>query len=279
MKQGEFVDYQLAADALGHMTSCRHERLDVLTLAANFQSLRNFFNKDVAIYFRCVDPMQRMRRARALFERQNSPIEFIRTERIERCIHLLTNQCKQAKFRIWKFIRLTMDSAELFLKNYVDTSNLRIVHLVRDPRAMMDSQLRKNDMNVAVFSNFVNRTRYMCWRMLRDLKLMDDLKKRYTDVFYSLRYEDLVDDPLKISRDLFRFIGMEFGNRDERYVRENSIDHPYNSTDRAVVWRTHITQTHLDAVNDLCDEVNYKLGYVRLDDIDDVRDLNVKVHL
>ncbi|KAH3829886.1 hypothetical protein DPMN_103117 [Dreissena polymorpha] len=261
------------------MTSCRHERLDVLTLAANLQPLRKIFNKDVEAYFRCVDPIQRMgRRAQALFKRRKSPIEFIRTERIERCIPLLTNKCKQAKFRIWKFIRLTMNSAELFLKDYDDTSNVRIVHLVRDPRAMMDSQLRKNDLNVTVLSVFVSRTRYMCWRMMRDLKLLEDLKKRYPNVFYSLRYEDLVADPLKISRDLFRFIGMEFGNTDERYVRETSIDHRYNSTDRAVVWRRHIRQTHLDAVNDLCHEVYNNLGYVRLDDIDDVRDLNVKVH-
>ncbi|XP_052278273.1 uncharacterized protein LOC127876833 [Dreissena polymorpha] len=110
LKQCEHIDYQLAAEALGHMTSCRHERLDVLTLAANLQPLRKIFNKDVEAYFRCVDPIQRMgRRAQALFKRRKSPIEFIRTERIERCIPLLTNKCKQAKFRIWKFIRLTMN--------------------------------------------------------------------------------------------------------------------------------------------------------------------------
>ena len=57
--------------------------------------------------------------------------------------------------------------------------DIKIIHLTRDPCAMLDSQVRRNDMRAREFNRFVYTTANMCRKMWRDLQLFHVLKNAY----------------------------------------------------------------------------------------------------
>lgn len=216
------------------------------------------------------------RRATDHRDRFHDPIFSTMKEPIEKCLPLLTYKCREANLRLAKFIRMSMEMAGKLLKSNRD---IRVIHLLRDPRAMMDSQLRKNDMNVNVFQTFKWRTRYMCSRMQKDLSFSAQLKIQYPDRIFTLRYEDLVDDPLKTGQRIFDFIEIPFSSNDKQFILSTSIDTKLNATYRANIWRDHISQRHLDVVNTYCKNLYKKLGYVSFNSVDSVRNLHLQDHL
>lgn len=178
-----------------------------------------------------------------------------------------------AKIRLMKFIRLTMSAAFSVLQKL---DNVRIIHLVRDPRAMMDSQLRKDDMGVSHFETFVERTIEMCRHMRNDLRVAGMIETKFPGVIYPLRYEDMVSDPLAVAKEIFEFIDEEFIETVEKYVLEKSIESDHNSTARESVWREHITEPHLKAVDKYCGDLYETLGYIPLNTVEEIRDTNIR---
>jgi hypothetical protein len=205
---------------------------------------------------------------------KNIPLS-VKIETINSCLPQLINKCRNATVRLAKYIRMTMEIVENIIPNF---QNLRVIHLLRDPRAMMDSQLRKNDMNVKSLPSFVKRTRYMCARMKNDLDISERLRKSYQSQIYTLRYEDLADNPLNIGQRLFRFIGVPFSSNDKRFITSTSLKPVKDSKYRAGIWRNHITQKHLQIVDRHCHHLYKRLGYRHFTSIADVRNLAIPDH-
>ncbi|XP_045202965.2 uncharacterized protein LOC123556378 [Mercenaria mercenaria] len=220
---------------------------------------------------RQADIINRARNLRLSQTLQNPVVE----KNIQSCLPRLIDRCRNATTRLTKYIRMTMEMVEGLLDK---VGNLRVIHLLRDPRAMMDSQLRKNDMNVKSFPVFQRRTRYMCTRMNMDLDIAEKLKKSYPGQIFTLRYEDLVDDPLKTSQKLFNFIDIPFTSADKKFITSTSIETVKDSKYRASVWRSHITSEHLNVVNRYCYKLYNTLGYISFEHISDVRDLKLPDH-
>lgn len=151
---------------------------------------------------------------------------------------------------------------------------VKVIHLFRDPRAMMDSQVRKNDVNVQHFPTFVNRTQYMCQKMLSDFEVAEQLKLSYPDKIFTIRYETLVDTSTETVRKLFSFLGIPFLENDDSFVRMTSIRNR-----RFPTWRRHISQGRLEVINTYCHQLYEKFGYIPLDNIKDVQNVYLPDHL
>lgn len=195
-------------------------------------------------------------------------------ENIKSCLPDFDLKCKKANIRLIKFIRMTMEMGKRLLE---ENDKVRIIHLLRDPRAMLDSQLRKNDMNVRRYKNFVNRTEYMCTHMRRDLVLSEALKKSFPERILTLRYEDFVDDPLKTAQRIFGFIDVPWTAKDKEFIISTSIELDKNATYRASVWRDHLTHHHLLVVDRYCYDLYRKLGYIELSSVD-IKNLELPDH-
>ncbi|XP_052792044.1 carbohydrate sulfotransferase 3-like [Mya arenaria] len=300
LQRGKAVAYQLAAKAVEHMVTCNHRNLDYGTLLHAFRSISSAEYQDVAPYFRCLrsnSMMLEKRRANHASYNQlpftnpmslelparrkpkgsrNYPMSLTDPNTILSCLPLLESRCRNATVRLTKFIRLSMKATEMLLRAINNMVNVNIIHLVRDPRAMMDSQLRKNDMGVKRFAVFQTRTKYMCSCLRKNLHLFKKLNPMYPNKFYSLRYEDLVDRPLVTFEDLLSFLGLGFGHNMERYVKNSSINY---TPARAAVWREHISIEHLRIVDKYCRDLYPVLGYVPLDTLNQVRNLTVQDHI
>lgn len=189
------------------------------------------------------------------------------------CLPLLQQKCVRANLVVNKYIRLKMTMIEEILKQNKDLK-VKIIHLFRDPRAMLDSQLRKNDVNVKVFPTFVNRTQYMCSTMLRDHQLALQLKHLYPDTIFTLRYETLVDRPISTAKRMFKFLGLQFSDADQEFLRNKS-----SLSVRFPVWRRHIDEQHLQVVDRYCSKLYQMFGYIPLKSITDVQNISYPDHI
>ena len=127
-----------------------------------------------------------------------------------------------------KIVRLTMDHSEVILSRGLAD---KVVLLVRDPRATFKSRsglswcnLHPDCGNVSHLCRDLTESHQSYQRLVT---LYGEEKVRY------VRYEDLVTDPLKMSRDLFAWSGLTWGESVERFIsthttRNIKMDNPYS---------------------------------------------------
>lgn len=249
------------------MVTCSHSQLDIGTLTKIYSGAESRGNRDWRLYIHC------LAKDRAFEFRSDS--RFVKDTVVQKCLPLLYEKCQPAKIRVMKFIRLTLTAAFSVAKRL---DNVRIIHLVRDPRAMLDSNLRKKEMNVGRIQGFEDRAKMMCQKIRKDSELVDIIKTEYPGLLFSLRYEDFVDDPLGSAKELFDSIGENFLASDKEFVKSRSIEAARNSTIRAAVWRSHIPFKHLQIMDKHCKDVYEKFGYVQLTSVN-VRNAEVISHV
>lgn len=92
---------------------------------------------------------------------------------------------------------------------------LRIIHLIRDPRPVA---LSRRDFHDSARGQFAESTHNLtertireaflyCRQVVADVRLRHRLEKEYPDRVYSLTYEQLVNNPVGRAADIYRFIG------------------------------------------------------------------------
>ena len=271
----EFVP--AAADTIWNLLTCQHENLDIHTLSTHYFNLTSPIQKDDANYFKCLQIQEnayflsRFNKSRSDFQRLPETLHVSRTGLLN-CLAALKSKCKQSSTVINKYIRMSMPMAEKIFHRSAG-QEVKVIHLFRDPRAMLDSQLRKNDVNVQHFPTFINRTRQMCQNMLDDLNYAETLKQTYPGRIITVRYETLVDYPIQSVKSILSFLGLPYLESDENYVLRTRI-----SNRTFPRWRLHIPQSHLEVVDKYCRLLYDRFGYIPLKHVQDVHNIQISAH-
>lgn len=114
---------------------------------------------------------------------------------------LMERRCGASFSRVVKVVRPSLTSVLTLLHDPQLGPHVRVVHLVRDPRGVVNSQLNNSDIWPAVR----RRPTAICGRLTRDLAVAGTLSDpRYTRV----HYEDLALYPRETAVRLFRAIGL-----------------------------------------------------------------------
>ena len=168
---------------------------------------------------------------------------------------------------------------------------IKVIHLVRDPRAILNSRKNGN------WKSRLQDTEYVCNNLLDDLQLSTLLPseryfflfdaKFYVDQFnislvfrYKLvRYEDVVADPLEMMKDLYTFSGIPFSKEVETNILQrthaeaaNKNSKNYYGTTRSKDfdpnhWKQEMKNNRIleieDACKDFLDSMNYPSFFVK----------------
>ncbi|XP_050407522.2 carbohydrate sulfotransferase 4 [Patella vulgata] len=204
---------------------------------------------------------------------------------VVQCLATLYKQCTQSSATAIKTIRTSMYTIRQLLK--IDT-NLKVIYLLRDPRATTLSQLylKRADPPLKLY----NRTsQKLCNTMWLDIVMATKLMKQHPDRIIGLMYEDLIRDPYKIARRMFEFIGLEYdddvtdhikaitnGKRDGKCVTCVSRK---NSTKTALRWRQEINYKGVLAVDENCQKVYRMTGYLPVSGSDVLRDRTIDLRV
>ena len=131
----------------------------------------------------------------------------------QQCSPMLKSACSSRSIRVVKVVRGTMQSMEKLLDKVPD---LRVIHLIRDPRAVVLSRANfcpsiRGEYANAAGSNKLNyysrEAKLYCQQMAADIRIRKRLEKQFPGQFYTLFFEQLADDPIVKAREVYRFLG------------------------------------------------------------------------
>ncbi|XP_071497914.1 carbohydrate sulfotransferase 1-like [Diadema antillarum] len=204
------------------------------------------------------------------------------------------NLCSQFKGRIAvKLIRADLDD----LRSLVEDSetNVKVIHLVRDPRGAAASRIHYY---FEVYPDLVNRQRpqfatlgrlaplglnniterpkdcipNMCGWIRRNFRSSANVPDWLRSRYYLLRYEDFAEAPVQVAQDLYKFVGLPFPASVKSWIVDNTkvensekgtFDVKKNSRAIASQWMSDLSQVEIEQVEADCLDVMDDLGYKR----------------
>lgn len=179
------------------------------------------------------------------------------------CTPLFTKACSYRSLRVTKVVRATMDSMQPLLRS---VPNFRVIHLLRDPRAVVLS--RRNFLSSGGLFTGVDRNGSMileaqlyCRTVVNDIRTRLELEKEHPGKILTIVYEDLVQNFKTYAENIYRFMDSPISNNTSSWI-EKSDAGEQNSTEIAHKWKRILTyQEHVDIWNG-CKEfyqmTNYK---------------------
>ena len=189
------------------------------------------------------------------------------TNAMKTCIKELQALCEQSPIKIIKTVRLPLWTMDTLLEQF---PGLKIVHLIRDPRAILTSQSRFG-MCTEKHGGRDGCAGMMCDRINKDVRDGKIIASRYPDKTFTLFYESIAERPIETARKLFDFIGTDFTTHAENYIFDitsaNKSDNcaicttRSNSTKHVNGWRTRIKPDFLKIITRKCQSVLDRFNY------------------
>lgn len=214
------------------------------------------------------------------------------------------NFCKTfRKSLVTKIIRIDLEELRPLVEE--DKIDLKIIHLVRDPRGAAASRIHyinrlhpyiRPGSNVGrlkplgLLDHIPDELMYiqemrennptvrgMCRWIRENTKVSPDLLPPWLQGRYHLvKYEDFAVDPLKISRGIYKFVGLPFPKNVEYWMERNThavyrnndvFSTLRNSLEAATHWIVDLSELEIKQIEKECADVIKLLGYKSFDEI------------
>ncbi|XP_069103591.1 carbohydrate sulfotransferase 1-like [Argopecten irradians] len=227
---------ELSVDAIEHLSTCAMEKLPLYFYQDGFFS--GF--TDSTKFKICMNKTK-----------IESNLELGR-----KCSRVLSKGCKNSEFLVAKIIRIPLSPLEFLMKTI---PKLKIIHLLRDPRATLSSQFRAGRYKVQNMQSAIGR---FCNRVYDDMVIRDTLNRKYPGRIMTIEYEDIVRDPLEYTKRLYEFSGMEF----TKHIQTNivkltaSTQKQSNSSVISSRWRTKLLEGVIKTADEKCQQLYMKYG-------------------
>ncbi len=143
--------------------------------------------------------------------------------------------------------------------------NAKFIHVLRDPRATVNSLIRSNVHNSNPY--------FAAKRWLKDVRAGQDLKAVYPDDVLEIRYEDLVTNTEQTLRRVTDFLGLDYAAEMLTYYETGQAEYSdFNkkiqarlvqppNPDRIHAWKKSLTPQQIALVEHICGETMQAFGY------------------
>ena len=146
-----------------------------------------------------------------MFNNFHSCFQSYRRQVDANCTEMLRKAISTRRLRATKVVRATMDSMRPLL---CALPNLRVIHLVRDPRAVALSRNRFDPSGRGAYtknirkpeSPIVAEASQYCHHVTADIRSRLALEREFPGHILSLRYEDVVANPEQRFRDVYKLL-------------------------------------------------------------------------
>ncbi len=194
------------------------------------------------------------------------------------CVHEAEVTCLRFPHRTAKIIRVTMEEIRALLeRNSACVNRFKIIHVLRDPRGKLSSQIRSpaEKRKAKEASYLWTQAQMVCARILRDIRERKLLELEYSGTFLEAHYDDMVRDYAGYAEAAYRHV---FGQHPppEVYAFARTVEDGFdvtkrddygvaraNATETAFAWRRTLTPTQVQMIEgSTCREL---ISYLHLD--------------
>ena len=121
-----------------------------------------------------------------------------RSENMFRCAQTLQKFCLSSRVRVIKTIRTKMNVARTLLE---ELPNMKIIHLVRDPRAVLQSQSNLGQCNTEQ-GGIESCTNKLCYSLENNLVEEEFIMRDYPNRIIPVLYEEIAKHPTDIQLEI-----------------------------------------------------------------------------
>jgi len=154
-------------------------------------------------------------------------------------------------------------------------SECKIIHLVRDPRAVVESLkslkfFRRSHDPRRELSWFVKK---ICHQMEFDVEVGKLLRPSLPDGYKLIRFEELAQHPLPVANELYKFTGIEMLDTIKKWLHKttnsrsghrSAYSTSRNSQQVVSNWRTKMSSATVKIIEKYCGSVMRQLNYTKL---------------
>lgn len=189
------------------------------------------------------------------------------------CARELQKVCEESPIIVLKTIRVLLRDVKYLLDVF---SNLKILHLVRDPRATLFSQAHFGMCNKKI-GGWPRCTDNLCERQENDILDEELISQKCPDRIKTVRYESIAKRPIETSKELYSFIDVDFTTEAESYIynitmagkKNNCVicTTRSNSSEHVDTWTKKMNPNFIQIVNTRCrfvlNHYSYGVDYVK----------------
>ncbi|XP_069134220.1 carbohydrate sulfotransferase 1-like [Argopecten irradians] len=238
--------------------------------------MRGIYNCDSQKYQHVLQPWQ-YSKSIGLTQR-NRPV----CHQQDLCFNKYLNECPTAVSKVSKVPRLSIGLA---LKLLHEFPNLKIIHLFRDPRAILNS--RDKARKAGWWATFLG-TMSLCEKMRTNIRESSALERVYPKRIYTVFYENLVQNVSGSIAEIYKFLGYSFDEKEKFRLKEmtqastdgkDTDTRRRNSALTAREWRNNIDIRVLDETNTACSDIYQRLGYPQLNNEIELRNISIPLRV
>ena len=172
---------------------------------------------------------------------------------IGNCIPNLENVCDRADIRAVKTVRLTMAPAAVMMDQL---PNLHVIHLIRDPRAVVASRLTNPTYRSHYArTNLTREAKIYCDTIEQDLKIRQRIQKKYPRRIYELINEKFMGDKLGETAKVFQFMRKRVPKELSDFLVEGMHNSRVNSTKIISKWKNLIEPSVEKQIRVVCKNI------------------------
>ena len=166
------------------------------------------------------------------------------------CLTYLIKECKRRPVKVSKYLRANMTVMEDILKDF---PKLKVVHLLRDPRAIINSRSMQDWYDGRPL-NVTKEARLLCTKMREDIRQRQELEKRYPGLTKEFTYESIAQNPMTSVPVLYDFAGIAMENSTKAWLQQFTDE----SGDIATRWMENMSREVKEEIDNQCVEL-YKV--------------------
>ena len=184
-------------------------------------------------------------------------------ELLKHCFDDLEHSCRNSKAKVTKVLRLSM---RLIPKLLSEIPSLKILLLVRDPRAIMNSRLITDWFPICEkdwFTVFEN-AHSLCKKMEGDIYVLYRIKNLFPGRLLIHRLEDVVRDSPGLFTGIFNFMNLRKMETEMEKIKQKYVNKNYEGF--IGKWKTMLKDKFKNLVDESCYKVLRYYEYVKAED-------------